>query len=125
MGRRTPTRDFLLLDRRRAGPKDLPAPPIALCVRTKIKPLQAVRHRAAPRPTRPSIAIDACRRPRQDSPEPVTALSVIDAKLFGCLQDRVCDVARLEVATDEVRLALPAAQEAPGVTGELVGGAGA
>ncbi|MFE3866439.1 hypothetical protein ACFXPT_39640, partial [Streptomyces goshikiensis] len=44
---------------------------------------------------------------------------------FGCLHDRLADVSGLEVAPDDVGLALSAVEEAAGFVGEVVGGSGA
>lgn len=48
-------------------------------------------------------------------------ISCIEPELLGCLHDRVADVLGVEVAADDVGLALSAAEEAAGLVGEVVG----
>ncbi|WP_313896265.1 RHS repeat-associated core domain-containing protein [Streptomyces sp. YIM 98790] len=46
--------------------------------------------------------------------------SVIEPELLGCLHDRVADVSGVEVAADDVGLALSAAEETASLVGEVV-----
>ncbi|MFJ8589621.1 hypothetical protein ACIRD2_34070 [Streptomyces sp. NPDC093595] len=49
----------------------------------------------------------------------------IEPELLSCLHDRVADVAGVEVATDDVGLALAAVEEAAGLVGQFVDRLGA